>query len=156
MTAVPYFHVGILVADLEQAVERFRDVLGVDFAEPVYQDCEYFEQPGRMEPLRLHLTYSVQGPPYYELIEAQGDGLYGLHHGAGLHHVGIWEPNCEDRINELLTKGMVKEAVLYRQDRTIIVAFTHPERLHGVRIEIADEGLREGHEAWLAGGEFVR
>ena len=50
---------------------------------------------------------------------------------------------------------MAKEAVLYRPDSRIIVAFAHPETLHGVRIEIADEGLKEDHETWLA-GDVVR
>jgi catechol 2,3-dioxygenase-like lactoylglutathione lyase family enzyme len=156
MTAVPYFHVGILVADLESAIKRFSDVLQVDFASPVYQDCERFEEAGRVEPLRLRLTYSIQGPPYYELIEAQGNGLYGLHHGEGLHHVGMWEPDSAGLLMRLRAKGMTKEAVQYRPDGTIIVAFLDPGALHGVRIEIADQGLKEGHEAWLAGGEFIR
>ena len=32
MTEAPYFHVGILVPDLDEAVARFHDVLGLDFA----------------------------------------------------------------------------------------------------------------------------
>ena len=77
MTVSPYFHVGILVPDLDVAIERFSDVLGVSFADRVHQDTEYFEDGGVMQPLTLHITYSTDGPPYYELIEAQGDGCTG-------------------------------------------------------------------------------
>ena len=88
MTASPYFHIGILVPDLDEAIERFGDVLGITFADRVYQDSQYFDDGGVIKDLRLHLTYSTDGPPYYELLEAQGDGLYSMKHGAGLHHVG--------------------------------------------------------------------
>lgn len=72
MTASPYFHIGILVPDLDEATERFSDVLGVTFVDRVYQDSEYFDDGGVIKNLRLHLTYSIDGPPYHELLEAQG------------------------------------------------------------------------------------
>lgn len=156
MTFAPFFHVGVLVPHLGSAIERFGDVLGIQFADAVRQDTEYFEEDGRMNSLKLHLTYSIDGPPYYELIEAQGDGLYGLKHGEGLHHIGVWEADCEQKQEELVAKGMTREGALYRPDGSIIVAFFVPTGLGGVRLEIADLALKEGHEAWLAGGQFVR
>ena len=157
MTVSPYFHIGILVPDLDAAIERFSDVLGVTFADRVYQDSETFDDGGVMRNLRLHLTYSIDGPPYYELLEAQGDdGLYSINHGAGLHHVGIWEADCVAKREELYGKGMTHEATIYRPDRSIIVTFFDPGPLGGVRVELADLDLKEGHEAWLSGGEFVR
>lgn len=157
MTVSPYFHIGILVPDLDAAIERFSDVLGVTFADRVYQDSETFDDGGVMRNLRLHLTYSIDGPPYYELLEAQGDdGLYSINHGAGLHHVGIWEADCVAKREELYGKGMMHEATIYRPDGSIIVTFFDPGPLGGVRVELADLDLKEGHEAWLSGGEFVR
>lgn len=157
MTLAPFFHIGVLVPELYEAIERFSDVLGVNFADPVRQDTEYFEDGGARKPLSLHLTYSTDGPPYYELIEAQGDGLYGLDkHGEGLHHVGVWEADCEAKREELEGKGMTEEGVIYRPDGSIIVTFFEPGELGGVRLELADLGLKEGHEDWLSGGEFVR
>ncbi|MGF1617795.1 MAG: VOC family protein [Acidimicrobiia bacterium] len=157
MTAIPYYHIGILVPDLDEAVERFSDVLGVTFADRVYQDSQHFDDGGVLRDLRLHLTYSIDGPPYYELIEAQGDeGLYSIKHGAGLHHVGIWEPDPTAKREEYYAKGMTHEATIYRPDGSIIVTFFDPEPLGGVRIEFANLDLKEGHESWLTGGDFVR
>ena len=157
MTASPYFHIGILVPDLDEAIERFGDVLGVTFADRVYQDSEYFDDGGVLKNLRLHLTYSIDGPPYYELLEAQGDeGLYSINHGEGLHHVGVWEADCQAKRQEFESKGMNHEATIYRPDGSIIVTFFEPGPLGGVRVELADLDLRPGHEAWLTGGDFVR
>lgn len=156
MTLAPFFHVGILVPDLNVAAARLTEVLGITFRDPVVQDCDHFEDGGRTSQLSLHLTYSVDGPPYYELIEAQGDGLYGLKHGQGLHHIGMWEPDCEAKAEELESDGMRREGALYRPDNSMIVAFYQPSGLAGVRLEIADEGMKEDHERWLAGGEFIR
>ncbi len=156
MTASPYFHIGILVPDLDEAIERFGDVLGVTFADRVYQDSQYFDDGDVIKDLRLHLTFSTDGPPYYELLEAQGDGLYSMKHGAGLHHVGVWEADCNAKRQEFEGKGMNHEATIYRPDGSIIVTFFEPGPLGGVRIELADLDLRPGHEDWLTGGEFVR
>ena len=156
MTASPYFHIGILVPDLDEAIERFSDVLGVTFADRVYQDSQYFDDGGVIKDLRLHLSFSTDGPPYYELLEAQGDGLYSLKHGIGLHHVGVWEADCKAKRKEFETKGMNHEATIYRPDGSVIVSFFEPGPLGGVRVELADLDLREQHEAWLRGGEFVR
>ncbi len=156
MTLAPYFHIGLLVPELDSAIERFGDVLGVRFADRVFQHTEYFDDGGVVQDLTLHLTYSIDGPPYYELIEAQGDGLYSLKHGAGIHHVGVWEADCEAKREELRAKGMTEEGAIYRPDGSIIVSFFEPGPLGGMRLELADLALKEGHEAWLEGGEFVR
>ena len=157
MTASPYFHIGILVPDLDEAIERFSDVLGVTFADRVYQDSTTFDDGGVTRDLRLHLTYSIDGPPYYELLEAQDiDGLYSIKHGEGLHHVGIWEADPIAKREELYAKGMEHEATIYRPDGSIIVTFFDPGPLGGVRVELANLDLRPGHEDWLSGGEFVR
>ena len=120
------------------------------------RDSQYFDDGGVIKDLRLHLSFSTDGPPYYELLEAQGDGLYSLKHGIGLHHVGVWESDCKAKRQEFESKGMEHEATIYRPDGSVIVSFFEPGPLGGVRVELADLDLREQHEAWLRGGEFVR
>jgi hypothetical protein len=89
-------------------------------------------------------------------MEAQGDGVYGLHQGQGVHHVGMWEPYCERRLEDLVGRhGLTKEGVMYTPDKRIIVAYFHPEGMHGTRIEIVDEGRRPQMERWFAGAPWV-
>ena len=60
----PHFHVGILVKDIEAAAADFIALLGVEF-EPVHA-----QQVGTGDTVRL--CYSLQGPPYLELMEMTG------------------------------------------------------------------------------------
>lgn len=155
MTLAPFFHVGILVADLERAIDRYSEVLGLTFVEPAIASAQ-LEEPWREEPLDLRVAYSNQGPPHLELLEAQGDGLYGIHQGEGMHHLGAWEPACEARLAELVERrGMRTEAVQYTPDRQIIVAYFYPEHLHGTRLEIVDQNRQPMMESWFMGGEFI-
>lgn len=155
MTLAPYFHIGLLVADLERAMERYSDVLGVSFVAPAIAACE-LQEPWRVEPCELRVTYSNQGPPYLELLEAQGDGIYGLHQGEGMHHLGVWEPDCERRVDKLTTaQGMRKEATQFTPEGKIIVAYFYPNHLHGTRLEIVDAARQPMMETWISGGDFV-
>jgi catechol 2,3-dioxygenase-like lactoylglutathione lyase family enzyme len=155
LTLAPFFHVGILVHDLGEAIDRYADVLGITFVDPAVARAE-LQEPWREETIDLRVAYSNQGPPYIELLEAQGDGLYSIHQGEGMHHLGVWESDCEGRLEELTTrKGMRTEAVQFTPERTIIVAYFYPGHLHGTRLEIVDEGRRPMMEDWITGGEFV-
>lgn len=155
-SAASFFHVGILVDDLDKAIKRFENVLEIEFLAPVNVHVDYLEQAGETTPLDLHISYSKQGPPYYELLEAQGAGIYGIHQGIGVHHIGVWEPNCENRLERLVHKhGLVREAVQYTPDRRIIVAYLEPTALYGTRIEIVDQGRKDQMDAWLAGGPWI-
>src|SRR4029453_5130931 len=95
LTASNLFHVGILVPDLDEAVARFAEVLGLSFKEPAVAHVDRFEYGSSVEALDLRITGSIQGPPYLELLESQDNSsLYGHAH-EGLHHVGLWEPDPE-------------------------------------------------------------
>jgi len=155
MTAAPFFHVGILVNDLDAAIKRFSEVMDVSFVEPVVAHVDYLEESWRTSPCDLRVAYTNQGPPYIELLEAQGDGIYGVHQGEGVHHVGVWDPDCEARLEALQKRGMRTEAIQFTPDRRIIVAYFYPGHLHGTRLEIVDEGRREMMERWFAGAPFI-
>jgi catechol 2,3-dioxygenase-like lactoylglutathione lyase family enzyme len=158
VTARNHFHIGILVNDMHAAIKHFSEVLGLTFNEPAIAHVDYFDQDGLgRSTLDLKICYSTEGPPYYELLETQPDGLYGRQHGEGMHHLGFWEPDCEARLKGLLEEhGMRWEASqLYTDARNkLIAAYTYPESLHGVRLEIVDEDRRPGMERWIQGGAW--
>ncbi|MGH7897958.1 MAG: hypothetical protein ACREQQ_08390 [Candidatus Binatia bacterium] len=82
MATLP-FHVGILVANLDEAIERFSLAFGLTFA-PIGEMRS--ELHGAFETACVvRATYSREGPPYIELIEGQGDGLFSLARGEGVH-----------------------------------------------------------------------
>jgi catechol 2,3-dioxygenase-like lactoylglutathione lyase family enzyme len=158
MTARNFFHIGILVNDLDAAIKRFSEVLELTFVEPTVAHVEYLEEDGRgSRPADIRVSYAQQGPPYYELLEAHNDGIYGRQHGEGVHHVGAWEPHCEQRLKELVEKHHLRaEATQYTPDRKrIIVSYFYPDGFHGVRLEILDEGRRKSMESWISGGTWA-
>jgi catechol 2,3-dioxygenase-like lactoylglutathione lyase family enzyme len=154
MTASNLFHVGILVPDLDEAVERFAEVLGLSFKEPAVAHVDRFEQGASVEALDLRISWSIQGPPYLELLESQDNsGLYGHSH-EGLHHVGLWEPDPEALMDRLRNLGLGQEATQYTPDDRILATYTAPAELYGTRLEFIDASRRPGMEAWIAGGAW--
>jgi catechol 2,3-dioxygenase-like lactoylglutathione lyase family enzyme len=154
MTARNFFHVGILVNDMEKAIERFSDILKLSFMPPAVAHVDHFEEDGRTTELDLRITWAREGPPFVELLESQGEGLYGAQN-EGLHHIGIYDPDCEGLMEELVGKGLRREATQWTPDQRIIAAYTAPGELYGTRLEFIDASRREQMDAWIAGTEWV-
>lgn len=142
----PYFHVGILVGDLEAAMERFSRVLGLRFG-PV-SDTQTAVESETTSVEHIRATYSLDGPPFLELIAGSGDGLFSLRNGEGLHHLGIWWPSGFDDYNR---RPVGRDLSSLQRICTVSsepsIWLTAPERLHGVRLEFLDPTMREqiGH-----------
>lgn len=146
-----YYHVGILVSDLDQAVKSYGERLGLTFAGPQTVHIPRFEEPGRSGPIDVRVAFSQQGPPYYELLEKTGRGFYGTEQPDGLNHVGVYVDDIDEAIREVESTGFETEAVQYDEDGQVLVAFFHPSALHGVRLELIPEDRRERFESWLRG-----
>jgi catechol 2,3-dioxygenase-like lactoylglutathione lyase family enzyme len=155
MTVRNFFHVGILVHDIREAMERFSDVLGLEFKEPAIAHVDDFDDTTGRRVLDLSITWATTGPPFVELLEAQGDtGLYGRDQ-LGLHHVGLYDPDPEGLIEELVGKGLRREATQWTPDGRIIAVYTAPETLHGTRLEFIDQAREQGMSDWIAGRSWT-
>jgi|AACY02.16.fsa_nt_gi Lactoylglutathione lyase and related lyases len=151
-----YFHIAILVHDMEKAVAKYSEVLGVEFLEPVISTARFWEKGKEERMLEAKLTYSKQDAgPYIELVEAQGDGLFAPSRGEGIHHVGVWEADCEARVKTLESQGVELVAAQYTPEGQIIVAYFEPADMHGTMIEIVDSGRRDMMEKWFSGEPYV-
>lgn len=155
MSDSPYFHIAILVNDLEEAIDRYSRVLGIDFVDPTLSTARFWEKNREERTLEARLSYSKQQEgPYIELVEAQGDGLFDSRRGEGIHHVGLWEPDCEARVEEMKQKGVELVAAQYTPEGEIIVAYFEPADMNGVMLEIVDSGRKEMMERWFAGEQY--
>ena len=81
-------HVGIVVPDLEAAIEDLSAQLGFQFAIVFDDDLEVREPGGTDRAIHLRIAYSSQ-PPALELIEA-APGTPWAPERVGLHHVAYF------------------------------------------------------------------
>jgi catechol 2,3-dioxygenase-like lactoylglutathione lyase family enzyme len=120
----PFFHVGILVRDVEAARADFTAMLGLEF-EPVHS-----QQIATGETTRF--CYSLPGPPYLELVEMTGAGSWSAEQPEGFHHIGVADPGVPARCAAF---GPGVELIAPGADGSPLVALTPPRALHGVRVE---------------------
>jgi catechol 2,3-dioxygenase-like lactoylglutathione lyase family enzyme len=135
------FHTGVLVDDIDRAIERFSRVLGLTFGEPQVKELVDDGGCGLARVNHLPVVYSNEGPPYLELMEAQEDGLWGRHHGEGIHHVGSWTDDLAASVNDLVADGVEVEASL-SVGGEVMAVYLRPTSLCGTRAELV--GRRPG------------
>jgi len=144
-----YYHIGILVADLDAAIPKFEKLFGATFNPPSVLRAP-IEWHGRKLEMDVRVSYSKE-PPYLELIEGQTEGYFAISQGEGVHHVGLWvpehgSPEWKERFGDLDI-----EALLPSPSGTTI-AQSDPRCLCGVRLELVEERSRIQLEQWIAGG----
>lgn len=145
--AASFFHVGVVVEDLAAAVERFSEVLEVKFTEPATFHVPCLEDPER-HPFDLVAAYSMTAPPYYELIQAEGDGICSIANAGQILYFAVWEPDMAHRLDQLEKQGIGLEAT-FRQDPESrpFAMITKPDLL-GVRIEYVDATVEREIDDW--------
>jgi catechol 2,3-dioxygenase-like lactoylglutathione lyase family enzyme len=153
MKTEKYFHIGILVRDLEAAVKRFSEVMGLTFAEPITATFASLEDP-EPHPSFVRCTYSCGESPHIELLEANGDGLFTIKQGEGIHHLGIWEADTAGRCAVLAAASVPIGARVVQPDGHIMTVFNDPAALHGIRLEFLDDSSRPLMDEWAATGVF--
>jgi hypothetical protein len=153
MTTPSYFHCGIVVPSLETAIARFSDVLGIRFAEPATFHIPRLEDPDPHKG-QLVASFSMTEPPYYELIQAAGDGIISVANTGKILYFAIWESDMARRLRELKTQNIGLDA-LFRMDADTppFSMITKPDLL-GVRIEYVEDTAKEPIEAWVKTGKY--
>ncbi len=103
------FHVGVVVSDLTEGMERMSSQLGLTWAPIRTFPVTVADAEGRTESVEVRATYSNQGPPHVELIQAAGDGLWSVGHAGGVHHFGLFVDDLETELERLESEGFVRE-----------------------------------------------
>jgi hypothetical protein len=145
--------VGILVHDIVEARRNFGAALGISFGPLEPRVLTYTND----ETAEITLCYSVEGPPFYELIQATGHGLFGVEHPEGVHHLGVWVPDAPEHCAALRAGGVGVDRQLASVNgphgaSANFVWFNAPDDLHGVRFEFVDDHVRPLLEARFRSG----
>ena len=127
-------HVGIAVEDLEAAIEEYRRAFGI---EPAHR--ERIEHQGVDEVL-----FGV-GTSFIQLLGSLGPdtpvGRFLARRGEGIHHIAYRVDDVEAALAALRDAGVRLIDERGRPgSRGTTVAFVHPSAMHGVLVEVVQEG----------------
>jgi hypothetical protein len=75
----PYYHIGLVVADLEAAMSELSAAVGLTWEDP--HRSTYGEWD-------IDVVMSMEGPPYIELVQGGPDGPWSGADGRRLDHFG--------------------------------------------------------------------
>jgi methylmalonyl-CoA epimerase len=123
-------HVGIAVADLQQALAFYKDALGLEI-----------DQPEEVAPQHVRAHFIPAGESALELLEATADdspiAKYVARRGPGLHHITLRVDDIRAALAQLKAKGvrLIDEAPREGAHGSL-VAFIHPSSAHGVLVEL--------------------
>ena len=105
--------VAIIVEDLEEAVESYWKLFGIDnwhfytYGKPLVKRMTYRGKPTEY---KMRIGLANLGPMRIELIEMlEGDTIYAefvKEHGYGLHHLGVLVDNMEKAIAQAEAAGL--------------------------------------------------
>lgn len=126
-------HIGIAVANLEEAIKTYTELLGT----PCYK-LEEVESEG------VKTAFFKVGESKIELLEATKPespiAQFIAKKGQGIHHIAFDVTNIEESMEELSQKGfqLISQAPKNGADNKK-VAFLHPKTSNGVLVEICQE-----------------
>lgn len=124
-------HIGIAVADLDEALAFYRDALGLEISPP-----EEVVSQG----VRVHFVKA--GEAALELLEATAASSpiarFVARRGPGLHHITLRVPDLDAALAELKGRGVrLIDAAPRPGAHGTRVAFIHPSSAHGVLVELS-------------------
>lgn len=130
-------HLGVAVTSLDEALQFWRDALGLELKE-----VEVVEEQG------VRVAMLPIGESRVELLEATGAetpvGKFLSKRGAGIHHLCIEVEDIAAKLAELKARGI---RLIDEQPRRgaghALVAFVHPASTGGVLLELTQKGT--GH-----------
>ena len=123
-------HVGIAVEELEDSVERYRTIFGL---EPVHRE--------RVEDQGVDEVLFAVGSSFIQLLGAIGpDSPVGRSlatRGPGLHHVAYRVRDVAAALEDLSAQGArLVDRVPREGSRNTLIAFVHPRSMGGVLVEL--------------------
>ena len=136
-------HIGVLVEDLDEAVERWSRSTGYTFS-PVgrYRTRRYVDGSDRHpHPHDARFCVSLEGPPRIELLEATGSGTHSREH-LGAHHLAlVGYDDLEAAADRMVAAGFAGDAWNTDDSGALLLWFTRPQELDGLRLELVSKRI---------------
>jgi hypothetical protein len=99
------YHIGLTVPDLGAAMEQYAATFGFSWA-TIHESTPEVIVDGERRQAEIAVTYSIQGPPYLELVQERRGSIWGAD-GFALTHVGFWTEDLSADRRALDESGLV-------------------------------------------------
>jgi hypothetical protein len=147
----PGYHFALVVPDLPAACDEMSRALGLSWAR-VQSRRVQTETPDGPVAIDVTFVYSLEGPPYLELLEQRPGTIFGA---VGLHHMGVWSDDPKAESARLDACGCPWVSVSVNEAGEWTSGLFH-ELQCGLRIEVVDIGASGPKLAhYLAGGDYA-
>jgi hypothetical protein len=103
-TGLDMYHVGVVVPDVRAAMDSYSAAFGFTWSRVGDTTLDVLVD-GRPREARIAATYSMEGPPYLELVEERSGAVWAAD-ALGLQHVGFWTDDLEGSIARLDAAGL--------------------------------------------------
>ncbi|MVU76058.1 VOC family protein [Nocardia sp. ET3-3] len=139
-----FYHLCFVVQDLQRATEDLTRTLGVSWS-PV--------RGGKLGPWDYSIVFSLEGPPFFEVIQGPPGSPWDATDGSRFDHIGYWSEDVMADKQRLAVGGAPIEFDACPYGRP----FTY-HRLDsiGARVELVDIAAQEGFLAtWAPQGDAM-
>jgi hypothetical protein len=149
-----FYHFGLVVRDFEQALDELGAAMDLEWAS-IQRRTFDVRQPNGVVTADFRVTYSINGPPHFEIIEPTLGTIWAPGSGDGIHHLGYWSEDLAADSERLTRAGYVWEATYDNPEVAGPFGFTyHTLPGTGVRVELVDAARKPAFDSWMAGGDF--
>jgi hypothetical protein len=129
----PPYHFGLVVPDLEAAQRELTDALHLTWARTMRRSLT-LEAPDGPTPVEVAYVYSLEGPPYLEILEQRPGTIFDR---VGLHHIGVWCDDIHAESERLDAVGWPRETVSLKPDGSWSAGLFHTADC-GLRVEVVN------------------
>lgn len=141
-----FYHTGIIVPDLDEAMDRLSALAGYRWITPVSYTLPFRTMSGTQE-VTSTFVYSLQAP-HVELIKEVPGTAWTAAPGNAIHHLGYWADDLAECAKILEDNGFAFEATAGTAPPDLAL-FAYYVDAAGTRIEIVDRALFPDFPAFL-------
>ena len=138
-----FHHVGILVKNISEAIDKYAAALGVDKNNVAVDVMSYMTGKEEIEEFKYAFLPLMHGEDnFVELVEPISPGptaRYLRKHGEGLFHLAFESSDISQTIRDFEEAGIPVAGST--PSKEVLSVFLHPKFAHGVLIQILREGV---------------
>ncbi|MCP2256451.1 Glyoxalase/Bleomycin resistance protein/Dioxygenase superfamily protein [Streptoalloteichus tenebrarius] len=139
-----FYHLGFVVQDIHRATDDLTRALGVEWS-PIRE--------GRLGEWAYSIVFSVQGPPFFEIIQGPEGSPWDATAGSRFDHIGYWSRDIHRDKGLLQERGAPVEFDSCPYGRSF--SYHRLDSL-GIRVELVDTAVRKSFvDTWCPDGPVM-